>query len=452
MTGSLAQSVLQAEWSARVKTTPGGIRAGNLTLQSPHSASWHTTSMWRPLGAGGLLAIITLIAYASAAGTPDLTAVFAPPTAGELATVRAEWAARFPTPINYQVVASFADGNGRVVQVVRHDIEPAGVHYAAIRLPAAFNPNRTYPVVFCLHGGNAGVSLAIFGAHDNLAGTGSDPCAGREAILVAPSYRCEPLIAGQLGTFLSTGVCTEEDHEVDDVIALVGGVLANIPAADEEHVVAWGTSHGGSILLGLLARDPRVRAGIDFYGAADVFQSSSQAEAEALVAAGECELPESWRLTVCDYVEGTQTLEATRINLLRHSRGHFVDQMSRLDVHHGTLDPKIDVIQSHMLVEHAAASSPPLATFRFFEYPTGVHSLSSLSGHQSRAREFLCAAFNMQPRRPGDINEDGVVDGVDLSFFFTDWGTMTATSRADLNADHTVGAADLAILLGAWGG
>ena len=381
----------------------------------------------------------------------DFSEVFTPPTEAELEIVRGEWAARFPTARNWAVVAVGADSAGRVIHVARHDIAPSGIHFVAIRFPSNFDPLLSYPVVLCLHGGNDGVSLGIFGMYDNMAGTSSSPCSGRAAILVAPSYRCEPVIAGQLGTFMSTGDCTAEDYEVDDVIGTVSGILDHVPAADEHHVIGWGFSHGGGVLLGVLARDHRVRAGIDFYGAADVFQSSSQLEAEMLVDAGECNLPYSWRLVVCDYFAGTATLAQTRIDLLRHSRGWFVDQVTRLDVHHGTLDPTVDVIQSHKLAEHAQDASPPLATFRLFEYPTGVHSIDSLGGYQPRFREFVCAAFNMPPRRVGDINESGTVDAADLTALLTAWGTVTATHRADLNADHIVNAADLGMLLSNWG-
>lgn len=389
-------------------------------------------------------------ASATASAQVDLSAVFSPPTEAEQQAVRAEWAARFPTGNNWTVVAQGPDAAGRTVQVVRHDIQPSGVHYVALRLPLGFDGTSEYPVVLCLHGGDDGVSLAIFGSYDNMSGTGTDPCSGREAILVAPSYRCEPIITGQWGSFLSTGDCLLTDYEVDDVIGTVSGVLANIPAADEDHVIAWGMSHGGGVLLGVLARDHRVRAGIDFYGPADVFQSSSQAEAEALIASGECDLPESWRLVVCDYVEGTATLEETRRDLLRHSRGHFVDQVTRLDVHHGTADPLVDVLQSQMLVAHVTEASPPLATFHYFEYPGGVHSIASLTGYQPRFRAFMCSALSMPPRKLGDINEDGAVNAMDMTTLLLAWGTWTATHRADLDGNHTVDAADLAIMLGGW--
>ncbi len=49
---------------------------------------------------------------------------------------------------------------------------------------------------------------------------------------------------------------------------------------------------------------------------------------------------------------------------------------------------------------------------------------------------------------PGDLNGDGVVNAADLAILLGQWG---GPGSADLNGDGTVSAADLAILLGAWG-
>ena len=52
----------------------------------------------------------------------------------------------------------------------------------------------------------------------------------------------------------------------------------------------------------------------------------------------------------------------------------------------------------------------------------------------------------------GDLNDDGVVNGSDLSQVLGFWGPCTsANCPADLNADGDVDGADLSILLGSWG-
>ncbi len=50
---------------------------------------------------------------------------------------------------------------------------------------------------------------------------------------------------------------------------------------------------------------------------------------------------------------------------------------------------------------------------------------------------------------PGDINGDGIVNGIDLAYILADWGT--ANPRSDLNSDGIVNGVDLGTLLSEWG-
>lgn len=53
------------------------------------------------------------------------------------------------------------------------------------------------------------------------------------------------------------------------------------------------------------------------------------------------------------------------------------------------------------------------------------------------------------PTKPNpDINGDGLVNGIDLAYVLTHWGTNTAF--ADVDRDGTVGASDLSLVLGGW--
>ena len=53
---------------------------------------------------------------------------------------------------------------------------------------------------------------------------------------------------------------------------------------------------------------------------------------------------------------------------------------------------------------------------------------------------------------PGDINQNGTVDAVDLAMVLTSWGTSGSEyPRADVNHDGVVNGPDLGALLGGWG-
>ena len=62
-------------------------------------------------------------------------------------------------------------------------------------------------------------------------------------------------------------------------------------------------------------------------------------------------------------------------------------------------------------------------------------------------------ALELEEWAPGDINQDGLVDGLDLSILLGNWGPCTtSTCPADINGDGLVDGLDLSILLGNWGG
>lgn len=56
------------------------------------------------------------------------------------------------------------------------------------------------------------------------------------------------------------------------------------------------------------------------------------------------------------------------------------------------------------------------------------------------------------PRRPGDFNDDGRVDAVDLGLMLEAWGPVSQGHVADLDGNHRVDASDLGTLFSRWTG
>ena len=54
---------------------------------------------------------------------------------------------------------------------------------------------------------------------------------------------------------------------------------------------------------------------------------------------------------------------------------------------------------------------------------------------------------------PWDLNEDGLVNGPDLTMLLGSWGECPAPEEcpADINRDGVIDGADLSLLLGGWG-
>ena len=70
--------------------------------------------------------------------------------------------------------------------------------------------------------------------------------------------------------------------------------------------------------------------------------------------------------------------------------------------------------------------------------------LGGLTGGGAGTMNVVCAPVTPCP---ADLNEDGTVDGADLSAVLNFWGT----NQADIDGDGTTDGADLAVLLNAWG-
>lgn len=81
----------------------------------------------------------------------------------------------------------------------------------------------------------------------------------------------------------------------------------------------------------------------------------------------------------------------------------------------------------------------------------GAPGWDPLTGH-GVANAHLALIEARDSFQPADINNDGTVDGVDLSALLASWGPcVTASCSGDINGDDVVGGTDLSALLAAWG-
>lgn len=81
----------------------------------------------------------------------------------------------------------------------------------------------------------------------------------------------------------------------------------------------------------------------------------------------------------------------------------------------------------------------------------------TLDDVQIYARALSCAEVNFLRSNPGatvpllpDLDENGTVDAADLAILLGAWGPCQADCGADFDCSGTIDAADLAVLLGAW--
>ena len=337
---------------------------------------------------GGLSATQTLEVTVEAAATgSDLDALFAPPTATEIAQVEAEWETREPevSGVRLELDAAAAAGSLRV-RILSHTV--GGLrHYGAVVTPAGAEPG-SLPVLLYTHGQDDGVEVESMFLLNSLL-----QAQGLSTAFVVPSYRSEPLRFGNR-VFLSDGPPSPWDWDVDDSMSLLSVAFEHAPELDEERVAILGSSRGGAVALLAAARDPRIDAVVEFFGPTDFFGEYAREVFEEALEGELRDLPgleylneaviQPWKL-------GVLSDAAARREMVRRSAVYFVDPLPPVQLHHGDADAVVAVSQAHRLIEAMRAAGKPEEDFEAHIYRGGGHDLVgllTLSG-ATRALEFL---------------------------------------------------------------
>jgi acetyl esterase/lipase len=343
-----------------------------------------------------LLAPVLLLAGCGDSGTEvgphdvggvDLDALFAPPTAAELAAVEGEWAARTPAARDVRVerTASVSlGGSPATLRVLSHEVDGAR-HYGAVAAPDGVD-DGALPVLVYAHGGDGGVDVSELLLLAFALGERAD-----DFVFVVPSFRSESLRLGD-ETFLSEGAPSPWDRDVDDALALLDAALGATPAADPTRIAVLGASRGGGVALLMGVRDARIDRVVDLFGPTDFFGPYVQGIVERALRGSPPDLP---GVTYLDqaYIQplalGTVDVATARRELIRRSAALFVSRLPSVQIHHGTADDVVDVGQAERLIAalEAAGRGPP--DDEWFLYTGGRHDPLSLPGSFDRIDAFL---------------------------------------------------------------
>ncbi|MEL6429106.1 MAG: hypothetical protein AAFU73_13280 [Planctomycetota bacterium] len=347
------------------------------------------------LCATGLLADVGSAAHATA--RQDLSPLFAPPSTQELDDVRADWASRPIVDAGYRIEATGTDPNGAQVHVVSHLVEGQR-HFAGVRFPLNYDPSGVYRTMLLCHGGLVGVNLDDI---TNVLTILSGGCLDDESFLVVPSFRGEELETSFAGTFVSGGLPSPADRDVDDVLSLLSVVLRNYPQMDDARVHAWGVSRGASVALLCAIRDARVRRVVDNFGFTDMSLPSVRARVDEIQNLGVSPVGIGqivWEAAANPWLTGTLTLEEARLAWIRKSPCFFADSLGEVQAHHGLADTQVDASHTSVLLDALANAGGAFPGVQGYFYPSGQHNVNSLVGYGPRALDFLCFGNSIEPR------------------------------------------------------
>ena len=323
-----------------------------------------------------------------AAPVPDdpIEALFAEPTPEELNAIRADWST-WDVSVNDWTVLGEGEVRRIPFAVVSHRVD-GNLHYGAVRYPADYQPEGSYPVLVVNHGGGNGVGSNVFGGY-------SEGCY-REFFIVAASYRSEELRTGidALGNLVSEGTSSVVDRDVSDVMALLSGVLANMPGADPQRVAAHGGSRGAGVTALLVVRDPRIRRAGVYYGATNHIHPDVKAAILRRIETGRPvgnPVNQTASRKVQAFIDGDLTFAEARQALVRGSAVFFAEDLPRpYHHHHGTADRSVPVAQGRALATRMTELGVGPPDFEYTEYEGGEHNPRTMPGSVDAIRELLC--------------------------------------------------------------
>ena len=343
----------------------------------------------RVLVAGGLAA--TAIHAWAVDLEAELEVLFAPPTADEIAAVRADWAGRDVSPAGLIVELTEAYslfGSPATLRVVSHQVGEAR-HYGAIVVPKS-RKAASLPVLMYLHGGDNGVDVDDVQFLAFALGELRD-----SFVYVVPSFRSEPLEHGDR-EWVSTGPGGHWDYDVDDALALLNVALGITPQAKPEALSLVGASRGGGVALLAGIRDERVENIVTLFGPTDFFDEWVREIVREAALGMPRELTGVAHMDstlVQPYMGGRIELARVRLELVRRSAVLFAEDLPAVQLHHGTVDETVSISQAHSMIRvmEELGREPP--EFEAFIYEGAGHEVFDLSGVIPRAANFLRRAL-----------------------------------------------------------
>ena len=336
------------------------------------------------------LAATAINAYAIDLET-ELDVLFVPPTADEIATIRADWAGRDVSPAGVTVELTEpygADDSPATLRVVSHRVGEVR-HFGAIIAPDSAAAG-SLPVLMYLHGGDDGVDLNEVGLLSFALGELRD-----SFVYVIPSFRSESLEYGDR-VWVSTGPSGHWDYDVDDALALLSVALDLTPQARPEGLSVLGISRGAGVALLAGIRDERIARIVPFFGPTDFFDDWVRDLLREVIQGFPRDLPGIAHLdsTVVEpYFKGRTTLADARLEMVRRSSVLFAEDLPSVQLHHGDVDGSVAVSQAHSLIRamEALGRGPP--DFEPYIYEGAGHDLFAMGGAIPRVQDFLRRAL-----------------------------------------------------------
>lgn len=342
-----------------------------------------------------------------------LSAVFAKPTAAEIAMVESTWESRDLKPAGVRQVVQRAVRIGdhtfdvRVVSHLVHGFR----HHGAILIPDGAN-GRKLPVII----ESKGVSPTYFALDlERLVAPRMMGAFAADFIYVVPSFRGEVMNVRDM-KFTSEGDRRDAlDGATDDAIALLNVALERTPEADPARICAFGHSRGGNVAMLLGIRDERIECVVNWAGPTDWFYAmgtngwtEQELWAEGLRTRANPQQTGGQNVErfLMRAIDGKATLKDVRLNMIASSPLYFAHRLPESQHHYGLDDPFVPSRNARDLLAAMRRNRIPVAVsdgrtdplkarHQMFLYPNQGHDTDRLTA-PVMSREFIMRALGVE--------------------------------------------------------
>ena len=185
-------------------------------------------------------------------------------------------------------------------------------------------------------------------------------------VYVVPSFRSEPLRHDSL-TWVSEGMSSHWDYDVDDAMALVSVAFETTPEAKQGVYSIIGGSRGGGVALLAGTRDQRIERLVSFFGPTDFFDEWVREIVHEAALRMPRSLPGVEHLdstVVQPFIRGEVSRGEARLELVRRSSVLYAAGLPAVQLHHGTIDQTVSVSQAESADRGDGGAGAGAAGFR----------------------------------------------------------------------------------------
>lgn len=324
--------------------------------------------------------ILLTIVFNSCTKKVDLSDLFSDPTDQEKKQVLANWSQRDVSVKEWNIISSQL-WQGYKVDLVSQEVN-GYLHYSLVRYPLNHTKDETYGLLMLNHGGVNGCTLHILEDYNQKSYS--------RYFIIVPSYIGETLDTKELGKGILTSGGTKSifDKDIDNVIALLNGILENYSTINEEQICVYGESRGACVAYLAAIRDPRFTSAMFCYGSTDHL---TYPNLQQLIYSRHKKdvLPWVARFTaVDDFINGDILLSEGRLKLLQKSPIHFTERLPKqIEIHHGAKD-KVVYVENSRRISSLLSNDTSMVYFKYYEYKKGGHG-ENMPEFQYRKKRFF---------------------------------------------------------------